>query len=458
MRVDALTMYEEKSFWARDFGPYEPEPPLQESIEVDVAVVGGGFLGLNTAREFKKDNPGARLAVLEGEVIGFGASGRNGGFNMTLFGLEPQVTKLRWGKERAAAAIRYMSKAVEYTRQLIEDNELDCDYSHPGFLRVAYTSPQVKTLEGAYKVYQDLGVDAELGMRWVDEEELRDEFTSPLFSAGLRESHTGLMNPTKQVRELKRLALEAGAEIYERTRVEMIERRDDAVLLTTPGGIVKAKKVVLATNAYTHLIQGLKGIQSRQFPVWTSIIVTEPLTDEQWASVGWNSRIAMEDVRQLIHYFRPTADGRILIGGQDIHAPWGFHENMTDHDASPAVWRGLERHLKRMFPSLEEVKVAYRWGGAVSVNADMTPEIGYVGDERIICATGCIGHGVSMSHLNGRLVTDLLNGNKTELTDFWIVNRKAVRTPGKVIPFMATKAIRGSLRLADRVAERRMPT
>ena len=115
MTVNALTMYEDKSFWARDYGPYIPNPALQESIKVDVAVVGGGFMGLNTAREFKKDNPNARLAVLEGEVIGNGASGRNAGFNMTLFGLEPQVTRLRWGKQRTVEAYRYMVKAVNYT-------------------------------------------------------------------------------------------------------------------------------------------------------------------------------------------------------------------------------------------------------------------------------------------------------------------------------------------------------
>jgi glycine/D-amino acid oxidase-like deaminating enzyme len=456
MTVNALTMYEDKSFWARDYGPYTPSPALQESIKVDVAVVGGGFLGLNTAREFKQDNPNARLAVLEGEVIGNGASGRNAGFNMTLFGLEPQVTKLRWGKQRTVEAYRYMVKAVNHTKDIIESNQLDSDYSHPGFLRVAYSPSQVKTLQGAFREFQDLGLADEMGMRWVEQDELRSEFNSPLFSAGLTETHTGLMHPTKHVRELKRLAVEAGAEIYEQTPATLIERQGDEVVLTTPGGTVRANKVVLATNAYTHLLEGLKKTRSRQFPMWTSVIVTERLTDEQWASIGWANRQAMEDVRQLLHYFRPTADGRILIGGQDIHAPWGMHKNM-DHDSNPETWRGLEAHVKRMFPSLRDVKVAYRWCGAISVNADMTPEIGFVGDERIISSTGCIGHGVSLTHLNGRLIADLLNDNKTELTDFWIVNRKAIRLPGKVLSFLGTKAVRATLKTADKIFERNMP-
>ena len=456
MTLDASTKYEETSFWARDYGPYTPNPKLLGPIHADVAIVGGGFLGLNTAWEFKKDNPDARVVVLEGAVIGYGASGRNAGFSMTLFGLEPQVTKLRWGKDRTAEACRYMVKAVNFTKALIEDNQLDSDYFHPGLLRVGYTKPQVKTLEGAYQIYEDLGVADEMGMRWVDRDELQSEFNSSLLSAGLFETHAGLLNPCKHVRELKRRATAEGVEVYEQTPVELIEREANQVMLTTPGAVVRAGKVVLATNAYTHLLEGLKGIRSRQFPVWTSVVVTERLTEAQWASIGWTSRQAMEDSRQLIHYFRPTADGRILIGGQDIHAPWSSHEHM-DHDRNPTVWCGLERHLKRMFPSLVDLEVAYRWAGPVSVNVDMTPEIGFVGDERILCSTGCLGHGVSLSHLNGRLIADLLNDAKTELTDFWIVNRSAIRVPSKLLAFVAVKAIRSALRSVDRLQERDMP-
>lgn len=456
MTVNELTMFEETSFWARDCGPYAPDASLQESINVDVAIVGAGFLGLNAARELKKDNPQARVAVLEAAVVGFGASGRNAGFSMTLFGLEPQVTRLRWGRQRTADAYRYMVRAVEYTKRLIEDQALDSDYSHPGFLRVAYSKPQVKTLEGAYKIMQDLGVAEEMGMHWVERAELRDEFNTLLFTAGLAEKQTGLLHPCKHVRELKRLARDAGVEIFEQTPVQWLERQAREIVLTTPHGTVHAGQVVLATNAYTHLLKGLKETRSRQFPVWTSVIVTEPLSDAQWASVGWANRQGVEDVRQLIHYFRPTADGRILIGGQDIHAPWRSHDNM-DCDFNPEVWQGLENHLKRMFPSLRDLRVAYRWSGAVSVNLDMTPEVSFVGDERIICTTGCLGHGVSLSHLNGRLVADLLNGRKTELTDFWIVNRSAIRLPGRLLPYLGAQTIGKVLTAVDTLEEMRMP-
>jgi glycine/D-amino acid oxidase-like deaminating enzyme len=457
MTVDRLTLYEETSFWSRDLGQYSPRPSLEEPIQVDVAIVGGGFLGLNTARELMQSDPGARVAVLEGAVVGYGASGRNAGFSMTLFGLEPQVTRRRWGRQRTLDACRYMIRAVDYTKQIIEDHGLASDYSHPGFLRVAYTRPQVEALEGAQRIYRELGVADELGLQWLERDQLRSEFESPLFAAGLSEAHCGLLNPCKHVRELKRLAVEAGAEVYERTPVQSIERQGQVVVLTTPGGTVRADRVVLATNAYTHLLEGVRGTRSLQLPVWTSVIVTEPLSEAQWARVGWTRRQGVEDVRQLIHYFRPTADGRILIGGQDVRAPRRAWKDM-DHDSTPRVWRGLERHLRRLFPGLQDVAVAYRWAGPVSVNFDLTPEIGFLGDERILYSTGCLGHGVSLTHLNGRLIADLLSGKETELTSFWIVNRSALRVPGRWLPFLGAQAARGLLRVVDRVQSRGMPS
>ena len=448
MAVDALTRYEETSFWSRDFGPYTPNPSLSDSIQADVAVVGGGILGLTTATEFKRDNPNARVVVLESDVVGWGPAGRNAGFTTTLFGFEPQVTKLRWGKQKAAEACRYAIQAVNHTRRIIEENELDCDYSHPGLLRVAYTESQTKTLESAYRVYEALGVLDEMEMRWCSRDELRKEFNSPLFRIALFDPHAGQLHPCKHIRELKRLATSAGVEIYELTPVRRIERQGHGVVLTTPSATVRADRTVLATNAYTHLLTGLKEARGLQFPLWTAVIVTERLTEEQWASVGWQNRQGFEDARQLIHYVRPTADGRILIGGQDLWTPWGFQHHM-EFDFNPRLWKSLETHLQRMFPSLNDVGVAYRWSGPCSLNLDMAPEIGFLGDERIIYWTGCFGHGVALSHLNGRLVADLLNENKTELTDFWIVNRKGVRLPGALLPYLGVNVARWAIKAVD---------
>lgn len=452
MAVDATTRYEDTSFWARQLGPYTPAPAVAGDLRVDVAVVGAGFTGLSTARELRESSPGTSVAVLESAVVGYGASGRNGGFSMTLFGMEPEVTILRWGEARMVEAHRYMERAVAYVKALVEQHALDSDYRHTGFIRVSYNERQLRRLHKSHALYRRLGLDG--GMTLLARDDLARRFHTPRYVGGLAERETGIMNPCKHVRELKRLAVAAGAQVFEQTPVLNVVRGGGRVRLVTPGGTVLADKVVFATNAYSRLLPGVRELRSKQAPVWTFQVVTAPLGDEGWRALGWDGREAFEDNRQLIHYFRPTVDGRITMGGGDVTGPFG---DGMDHDFAPRIWRHLEAHVRWLFPQLRDVAVEYRWGGPVSVNLDLTPEIGFLGDERTIFSTGCIGHGVSMTHLNGRLIADLLLGRKTDLTDFWIVNRKAVPWPPEPFVFLGKQAIRGILRVWDAVDERGLP-
>ena len=447
------TGYEETSFWAKGYGPYEPSDPLRGHVDADVAVIGAGFTGLNVAREVAASSPGATVAVLEAAVVGFGASGRNGGFSMTLFGLEPELTALRWGRERLVDAHRYMQRAVAFVRELVERHELDSDYEHTGFVRVSYTDAQLRRLQKTHALYRKLGLDGD--MRMLSAEELRGKVKTSRYVGGLFERETGIMDPCKHVRELKRLAEEAGVLVFERSPVTAIRRETGAggVRLSTPEGSVRAGKVVLATNAYTRLVPGVSALRNAQLPVWTYQVVTERLDKSTWRALGWEGRESFEDNRQLIHYFRRTADGRITMGGGDV----GLHfDGSLDHDASPSTWAHLQDHLRWLFPQLRDVRFDYRWGGPVSVNPDMTPEIGFLGDERVVYSTGCIGHGVSMCHLNGRLIADLVTDRKTELTDFWIVNRRAIPWPGDTLSRIGAYGIHGALRAWDRFEERRL--
>jgi glycine/D-amino acid oxidase-like deaminating enzyme len=449
MSVDALTRYEETSFWARSYGAYQPSPPLHGEVTVDVAVIGGGFTGLSAAREFRRDNPGASVAVLEGAVVGFGASGRNGGFSMKLFGLEPEVTKLRWGAAKTVEAHRYAQRAVAWVKQLIEENDLQSDYRHTGMLRVSYTPRQLARLERTYRLMQTLGIDDDTAFR--SAEQLRGEFRSERYLGAIHETETGILNPCKHVRELKRLAEREGVTIYEQTPVARVTRAGRSILLETARGSVKAERLVIATNAYSRSLAGLPKLTSRQVPVWTFQVVTAPLSEAQWHSLGWEGRQSFEDNRQLVHYFRPTVDGRITMGGGGVTMPGGPG---FDHDFAPRLWRHCEAHLQWLFPQLAPVRIDYRWGGPVSVNMDLTPEIGFIGDARVIYSVGCIGHGVSLTHLNGRLIADLLSDRKTDLTDFWIVDRKALPWPPEPLGFLAKHAIHGGLRLWDLWDER----
>ena len=436
------------SFWLRRYGAYAPNPPWQGEAVVDVAVIGGGFTGLSTAYHLRRAAPGLRVAVLEAEQIGFGASGRNGGFNMTLFGLEPSVTKALFGGQRLLEAHRYMERAVDHVRALVAEHGLRSEYEHPGFLRVATTPGYVRRIQHDMELLTRAGVT---GIEWWEAGRVRQEVDSPLFLGAWWEPRCGLLDPARHVRELKRLAEQEGASVYEGSPVEEVARRGAGFRLRLPGGEVQAEKVVFATNAWSHLFPQLR---RKQIPAFTHMIATEPLTPAQLEPIGWRGRQGLEDARNLVHYFRLTADNCLVMGGSDVSIAYGAD---MARDENPRVFDDLARDVVRLFPSLRGVRVTDRWGGPVSVPVDMAPAIGFVGDRRAVYSLGCVGHGVSLAQLNGQTITDLLLERPSDLTAVWFVGRRTIPWPPEPLRFAASHAIRGYLRLEDRIYERGLP-
>jgi glycine/D-amino acid oxidase-like deaminating enzyme len=438
--------HSDKSFWLATYGPYEPNSPLIDEVTVDVAIIGGGFTGLSTAYNVCKDDPTLKVVVLEAEIVGFGASGRNGGFSMTLFGLEPSITKMFFGSQRTFEACQYMERAVDYVDALVKEHNIQSDYEFPGFLRAATTPRYVKRIQHDLEILTSMGVK---GIEWIDASTLRAQVDSPHFLGGWWEPRSGLLNPAKQVRELKRIAQAAGAQIYEQTPVTEIASGPQFIL-TTPYGKVTADKIVFATNAYSHLIPQLT---RKQAPAFTHMVVTEPLTPAQLDSIGWKNRQGVEDARNLVHYFRLTADNRLAMGGSAVSISYG--RNMQ-HDLNPHVFADLERDVVWFFPGLKGVKFTHRWGGPVSVPVDLAPAIGSIGSPRALYSLGCVGHGVSMTHLNGRTLADLLLERKTDLTDVWFVNRRMIPWPPEPLRLAASQALRGFMQVEDKLYERNL--
>jgi glycine/D-amino acid oxidase-like deaminating enzyme len=187
--------YSDISFWLATYGPYTPNPTLQGDLAVDVAIIGGGFTGLSTAINLRKEAPGLQVVVLEGEVIGFGASGRNGGFSMTLFGLEPAVTKTFFGHQRTVEAHRYMERAVDYVDALIKEHNIQSDYWFPGFLRAATTPGYVKRIQHDLDILTSMGIT---GIEWLEAGQMRAEVDSPRFLGGWWEPRCGLLDPANR--------------------------------------------------------------------------------------------------------------------------------------------------------------------------------------------------------------------------------------------------------------------
>ncbi|MDF1630749.1 MAG: FAD-dependent oxidoreductase [Alcanivoracaceae bacterium] len=440
-------MMKNHSFWQYKYGDYSANGSLPEgSYETDVLIIGAGFTGLTCSREIRKDDKTKRVMVLDANDIGFGASGRNGGFNMTLFGIEPEVTVLRWGKEKTREAQEYMQKAVEYVRDLVESENLDSDYEHTGMLRIAYSDKQARRLKKTYKLLCETTKPG--SFEYLDGAETQKLLNCPHIKGAIYEPGTGILDPSKHVRQLKILAEREGAEIYENTKVTGITKKDGSIIVQTDVAIIRAKKLVIATNAWTHNLKSSPKVSNMQTPIWTYQVVTEPLTEEQWKGVNWAGRMSIEDNRQLVHYMRITKCGRITMGGGAIGIE--YDDSKMDLWKDEKVWADLERHLKWMFPTLQDVKIDYKWGGCVSGNTDMTPEIGFIGDSNIIYSTGCIGHGVSLTQLNGRLIADLVLEKDTSLSKFWIVNRNALpMPPGNLLRYVGAKFIEGVLKAVD---------
>jgi glycine/D-amino acid oxidase-like deaminating enzyme len=436
--------YHDKSFWLATYGEYIPNPALQGDLKVDIAIIGAGFTGLATAYNLRKEDPGLTVAVLEAEVVGFGASGRNGGFSMTLFGLEPAVTKALFDQQRTVEAHRYMERSVDYVDELIKEHNLQSDYWFPGFLRAATTPGYVKRIQHDLEILTSMGIT---GISWIDADQIKKEVNSPRFLGGWWEPRSGLLNPAKHVRELKRLTIQLGAQVYEETPVLEIQRESEFKLVT-PQGKVIAHKVIFATNAYSHLIPQLK---RKQIPAFTHMVVTEPLSQAQLDEIGWANRQGVEDARNLVHYFRLTSDNRLTIGGSDVSLAYGGE---MDHDMNEATFIRLEQDILWLFPHLKGIRITHRWGGPVSVPLQMVPAMGFLGDERALYSLGCVGHGVSMTHLNGRTLSDLALERKTDLTEVWFVNRHLIPWPPEPIRMAASQVIRGYLRLEDRIFER----
>ncbi|MGQ9573013.1 MAG: NAD(P)/FAD-dependent oxidoreductase [Dehalococcoidia bacterium] len=441
-----MTDWASKSFWL-GATPYTPNPSLEEDIRADVAIVGAGFTGLSTAYYLRKANPSLRVVVLESDVVGYGASGRNGGFAMTLMGLSLSLTVRRFGKEKTRQAHELMVRAVRHLGELVEKG-IDCDYEKNGLLTVATNPAQVKRLQGEIRLAHELGVE---GVRWLDAGELREEVNSPLYLGAREEEECALVNPAKLAWGMKNLAEGAGAEIYEQTPVEAAHLKP-RIRLETPRGSVAADKVVFATNAFT---QRFPQLHSKAFPIFTYIVLTEPLTKEQLRPIGWGHRQGIEDARNLIHYYRLTADNRLLMGGEDVMYYYGGRVGFDQHQPT---FNLLERTIVEIFPSLANARITHRWGGPVSVPIDFFPTMGYLGgDRRVIYSLGCVGHGVALTNMAGQILRDLVQEQDTELTDLFFVNRRVIPLPPEPLRFVLAQGIRRTLALQDNWERRKQP-
>jgi len=452
-----MTQFANRSFWLDNAGEYDSNSPLKEDISVDVAIVGGGFTGLSTAYNLRKMDADTTVVLLEGEIIGFGASGRNGGWIIPQFGADPYMVPSIYGIEKYKQAQKYLEDGFEYIARMVEEYKMDCDYRQTGVMKLALGPGTVPLLKKFAKQADKLGMGDHI--KWLDKTTIQAEFDSPVIEAGIYEPNLALYHPVKMVREWKRIAEEVGAVIYENTPAITIDRTAGKVEIVTPRGTITANKVVLATNAYSHLQGGSVGkeVKRDQMPAFPILHITEQLTDEQWESVVSKSyQCPVETTLNLYHGYTPTADRRVILWYfQNIDV--STNEAMEPHEQNPENAKIVKRHWEAIFPTLKDVRFAQSWGGPVSMTADMVPHLGYVGDERVILSSGCLGHGVCGGMYNGITIAEMLLGKTTERTEMWFIKRKPMKWPVAPLGAWGFKSVVKYMKWEDRGIMKKTP-
>lgn len=392
--VDGSGTYRAVSYWQETID-VKPGEPLAGDTQCDVAIIGGGFTGLSTACALKRVAPDLDVVVLEREVIGHGASGRNGGFAMPLLGWDLSQTVRAIGPEKGCAAYDLMYAAVDHLKRVVADEQIDCELESTGYLLLATCASAERHLRAEAELGRSFGYEH----RWIDGDELGEYIRCAAFRGGVFDPRPAVIHPAKLVRGLADVARRREVRIYERT--PLVELSDgEPVRIRTPHGAVSARAVVLALNGYGASV-GL--LASRVVPVHTYIVLTEPVSQAGLAEIGWAKRRAsLETARNFIHYFRLTADNRILFGGEDAQLFWGGRYQDV-HEPSLAR---LEARFRRYFPSLADVRITHRWGGVLGVTLDMFPTFGAGGDRgNLFHAGGYSGHGVALSNFAGHILT-----------------------------------------------------
>jgi len=393
--------------------PATPRPPLPGSLDADIAIVGAGYTGLWTAYYLKKADPALRIVVLEAEHAGFGASGRNGGWCSALFPSSlTKVAKVAGSKEGARALQLALNATVDEVGAVVEAEGIDCHYAKGGTIVLARSQVQLERAREEIAEYREFGFGEE-DHRLLTAEQARAEIGATDVLGATYTPHCAAIQPALLVRGLAEAVERMGVEIYEQTPVTSIwDGR-----ARSPRGDVNAETVVRATEGYTTTIAQFRRTLA---PVYSLMLATEPLSDEQWAQIGLNRRQTFSDGRHLIIYGQRTADGRLAFGGRG--APYHFGSSIKPgHDVDARVHAELKRVLDELFPVLRETRVDYTWGGALGVPRDWFASVGFDPTLKLAYAGGYVGDGVGAANLAGRTLADLIGGRRTELTSLpWV--------------------------------------
>lgn len=437
-------------FWLDD--PERPRalPRLVGDEHCDLLVVGGGYSGLWAALLAKERDPSRDVVLIEARESAWAASGRNGGFCAASLthGIDNGVN--RWPGEMAELE-RQGLRNLDGIEAAVARYDIDCDFRRSGEIDVATEPHQVDELHEAHRRATELGLDAgEL----LDGEQVRAEVNSPTFLAGRWDRDgVAMLNPARLAWGLRRACREVGVRIHENTPALGLAARPASMAVRTPHGRVFARRVALGTNAFPSL---LRRVRPYVVPVYDYALMTEPLGPDQLAAIGWKHRQGLSDSANHFHYFRMSADHRILWGGYDVLYHFGSRIH-PDHDQRPETFHTLARHFFRCFPQLEGVRFTHSWGGVIDTCSRFSPFFGTAHDGRVAYAAGYTGLGVGATRFGADVMLDLLDGEHTERTALEMVRSKPLPFPPEPVRWAGIGLTQRALHRADARGGRRGP-
>jgi glycine/D-amino acid oxidase-like deaminating enzyme len=416
-------------------------PALEDDVEGDFCVVGGGYTGLWTALALKEREPSSRVVLVEAETCGAGPSGRNGGF---IHGYWASLAELlsTLGRDRAVELARLGERIVPAVQAFAESRQADVWLRASGMLMVSTTPSQDAAVEDAVAAPASLGAEEQAVA--LDAAGVAARIRSPAFRRGVLFPDGATVQPGRLVRALRSAVLDAGVGLYERTPATRVREGE----VVTPRGRVRAAEIVVAVNAAAS---GWSPVARHVTNFGSYVVLTEPVP-ELLQEIGWTGGEAVLDGRMFLHYFRTTADGRVLMGSGS--GPIGFGGKLDERFSGdrPTAARA-ERGLRRLLPGLAAARIERAWGGPIDVSADHLPFFGTVAGKRIHYGLGYSGHGVGPSWLGGQILASLALGLQDEWTASPLARRRVPSLPPEPLKRLGGGVVRAAIMACEAADE-----
>jgi glycine/D-amino acid oxidase-like deaminating enzyme len=438
-----MKVYRSYSLWLDGLaGTLDPRPALPGDIDVDVAVVGAGLTGLWTVYYLAKADPKLRIAVLEKEIAGWAASGRNGGWCSPYFAAnKDEIAKIA-GRDAAIAMQRAMFATVDEVGRVVADEKIDARFRKGGALTFVTAPAQMDRVREEVEYERSWGFTEE-DMTWLGAEEARARIDVAGCLGAAFTRHCACVDPARLARGLAAVVEGLGVTICEQTRVTSIEKG----VARTAHGAVRADAVVRATEAFTVELPG----ESRTYiPLYSLMVATEPLPKAFWKAVGWKGYEVFGDGRHLIIYTMRTADDRIAMGGRG--APYHYGSRIDDFfEHEPHVFDSIRQVVRDLFPAIGEARFTHEWGGPIAAPRDWHSSVGFDRESGLGLAGGYVGDGVSTTNLAGRTLRDLILGEQTDLVALPWVNHHSRSWEPEPLRWLAVNLALKAMGRADRV-------